>query len=184
MTYTMEKARAQLKSRRGDALVMGMVWILVLFLLFLSLMEFARLQFISTGVRDAVEQAVTSVAINNAYNSYNGVREGNSGAYQLAGDDWRENISTMDVQNKLVTLLHLQSKNGVFVSPNPEGTSYEFKISELNVTPDNAEFASNMEKAKYRATCRVEIPLSLGFEAFPSVVINMRHQSIYVALFE
>lgn len=182
----MKKLMQKLRCKRGDVLLWGMIWLLILFMIFVALMEFTRIQLISTGVRDAVEQAVTSVAINNAYNSYNGVREGNSGAYQLASSDWRENISTIDVQNKLVTLLHLKHKNGVFISPNPEGDSYEFKISNLNVVPDNAEFASNDKKAKYVATCDVEIPFSLGVGAVEAepVVIHMRHQAIYVALFE
>lgn len=175
----------KLRERRGDILIHGIVWMFIIFVLFVALMEFTRVQLISTGIRDAVEQAVTSVAINNAYNSYNGIREGNSGAYELSGDDsWRENISTIDVQNKLIGLLHLQTKNGVMIKPNPEGESYEFKISELNVMPDNAQFASNERKARYRATCRVEIPFSLGFEMFPPVVIHMDHKSVYVALFE
>lgn len=172
------------QERRGDVLVQGMVWLLLTFVLFVLIMEFTRIQIISVGIRDAVEQAVTSVAINNAYNSYNGVREGNSGAYKMTNDSWRENISTIDVQNKLISLLKLHSKNGVFMKPNPEGEGYEFKISNLNVTPSNAEFASNLQKAKYRATCTVEIPLSLGFEAFGSVTIQMEHKSIYIALFD
>lgn len=176
--------RRKLKDRRGNILVNTMIWMAILFLIFVALMEFTRVQLISTGVRDAVEQAVTSVAINNSYNSYNGVREGNSGAYQLSGNDWREQISTIDVQNKLADLLHLQSKNGVFLSPNPRGDSYEFSISDVDVLPDNAEFASNKKKAKYLASCRVEIPFSLGFESFPPVVINMRHKSVYVDLFK
>lgn len=180
--------RRKLHEKQGlDVCIYGVAMICICFLFAVLVSEFFRMQIISTGVRDAVEQAVTSVAISNAYNSYNGVREGNSGAYQLSGedtDDWRENISTIDVQNKLVSLLHLKSKSGAFIHPNPEGESYEYKISELNVIPDNAEFASNGKKAKYMATCRVEIPFSMGFESFPPAVIHMRHQSVYVALFD
>lgn len=184
MTRLHVKLRRKLREKHGNILVNTMIWMAILFLLFIALMEFTRVQLISTGVRDAVEQAVTSVAINNSYNSYNGVREGNSGAYELSGEDWREQISTIDVQNKLASLLHLQSKNGVFISPNPRGDSYEFSISNIDVIPDNAEFASNKKKAKYLASCRVEIPFSLGFESFPPVVIHMRHKSVYVNLFE
>lgn len=180
----MERIRRKLNSRRGDVLIQGLVWLLIIFILFVGVMEFVRLQIISTSVRDAVEQAVTSVAINNAYNSYNGVREGNSGAYMLSGDDWRENISTADVEYKLTSLLHLRSADGGLVRMNPDGKTYEFKISGLRVTPDNANFASNEKKAKYQAACTLTVPLSLGFQAFPPVVVHMRHQSIYIALFE
>lgn len=184
MIHVLDRLILKVREKRGDILMTAIIWMVILFLFFIALMEFTRVQLISTGVRDAVEQAVTSVAINNSYNSYNGVREGNSGAYELSGEDWREQISTIDVQNKLASLLHLQSKNGVFISPNPRGDSYEFSISKIDVIPDNAEFASNKKKAKYLASCRVEIPFSLGFESFPPVVIHMRHKSVYVNLFE
>lgn len=181
----MTKPNKKLRERRGEIMLLAMVLMTGMLVVFTGVMEYTRLLIVSTGIRDAMSNAVTSVAISNAYNSYNGVREGNSGAYQLTGEeDWREQISTIDVQNKLVTLLHLQSKNGVFISPNPEGTTYEFKISEIDVQPDNAEFASNEKKAKYSASCRVEVPLSFGLELFPPMVTTMRHQAIYVALFE
>lgn len=183
MTRILDRLISKLRQKRGDILMTAIIWMIILFLFFIALMEYHRVQIISTGVRDAMEQAVTSVAINNAYNSFNGVREGNSGAYELSGEDWRENVTTIDVQNKLVGLLHLQSKNGVFISPNPEEETYEFAISEVDVIPDNAEFASNTEQAKYLASCRVEIPFSLGFDAFPPLVIRMEHQSVYVNLF-
>ncbi len=177
--------RAKLRDRRGDIYVQAMVWFWILFVLFVCIMEYSRLHLISKGVRDAVEQSVTSVAINNAYNSFNGVREGNSGAYILSGDDdWRENISTSDVVYKLTALLKLKTKDGEYLRMNPEGGTYEYKISDIQVTPDNAEFASNSEKAKYMATCTVTVPLSPGLGVFPPVALHLRHQSIYVALFE
>ena len=181
---TLQKVQSKLRQKEGASLILAIVLLAILFLTLIYMMEYRRVRIISAGVRNAMEQAVTSVAINNAYNSFNGVREGNSGAYELTGEDWREKISTIDVQNKLVGLLHLQSKNGVFISPNPEGDSYEFAISEMDVIPDNAEFASNTKQAKYLASCRVEIPFSLGFDAFPSLVIRMEHQSVYVDLFD
>ena len=180
----LQKVESKLRQKKGASLILAIVLIAILFLTLSYMREYRRVRIISAGIRDAMEQAVTSVAINNAYNSFNGVREGNSGAYELSGEDWRENVSTIDVQNKLVGLLHLQSKNGVFISPNPEGDSYEFAISEVDVIPDNAEFASNTDQAKYLASCRVEIPFSLGFETFPPLVIRMEHQSVYVDLFD
>lgn len=180
----LRKVQSKLRQKKGASLILAIVLLAILFLTLIYMMEYRRVRIISAGVRNAMEQAVTSVAINNAYNSFNGVREGNSGAYELTGEDWREKISTIDVQNKLVGLLHLQSKNGVFISPNPEGNSYEFAISQVDVIPDNAEFASNEKQAKYLASCRVEIPFSLGFDAFPPLVIRMEHQSVYVDLFD
>ncbi len=181
---TLQKVQSKLRQKEGASLILAIVLLAILFLTLIYMMEYRRVRIISAGVRNAMEQAVTSVAINNAYNSFNGVREGNSGAYELTGEDWREKISTIDVQNKLVGLLHLQSKNGVFISPNPEGETYEFAISEVDVIPDNAEFASNEKQAKYLASCRVEIPFSLGYDAFPPLVIRMEHQSVYVDLFD
>lgn len=53
----------------------------------------------------------TSIIMTEDVYSCNDVREGNSGAYELSGEDWRENVTTIDVQNKLAGPLHLQSKN-------------------------------------------------------------------------
>ncbi len=111
------------------------------------------------------------------------MREGNSGAYELSGEDWREKISTIDVQNKLVGLLHLQSKNGVFISPNPEGDSYEFAISEVDVIRIRGVRVQR-EAGEVSGILPVEIPFSLGYDAFPPLVIRMEHQSVYVDLFD
>ena len=147
-------------------------------------MEYTRASIISTGVRDAVESAIRTTATSNAYNTFHGVREGNSGAYEPDGSGgWSEMVTTADVVYKLRNLLNLKSQSGGYVRLLPDGKSYEFKISGINVEAEITPLGDNKQQSTYHTKCLVEVPFQFGFGYLPDIRIHMKHQSIYVPRF-
>lgn len=180
-----ERLRRKLKSKRGVSMyIMALVIFLCLLIGLVATLEATHLMIAATGVRDAVESAITTTATNNAYNTYHGVREGNSGAYEPDGSGgWSETVTTADVVYKLRSLLKLKYKDGGYVHLNTDGNSFEYKISNINVAAEITPLGDNTKQSTYHTTCIVEVPFSFGFGYLPNMRIHMEHQSTYVPRF-
>ena len=63
---------------------------LVVLFLFCGISEYARLNLIAAGVRDAVQEAILSTVNDNYDDVYHGVREGYSGGYYPSGEAGRK----------------------------------------------------------------------------------------------
>lgn len=180
-----QRIRKKLTSKQGVSIyIWALVFFLVLLITLTGIMEYTRASIIYTGVRDAVESAITTTATSNAYNTFHGVREGNSGAYEPDGSGgWSEMVTTADVVYKLRSLLHLKSQDGGYVHLLPEGSGYEYKISNINVVAEITPLGNNTQQSTYHTTCVVEVPFQFGFGYLPNMRINMEHQSTYVPRF-
>lgn len=181
----MKHLRCKLRCKKGIstyvALLIGFV---CLIMLFVAILEVTRVNTIYIGIRDAVESAITTTATSNAYNTYNGVREGNSGAYTPDGSGgWSKTVTTADVVYKLRTLLNLKSQGGGYVHMNKDGKSFEYKLSDINVEAEITPLGDNVQQSTYNTTCLVEVPLDFGLGYLPNIRIRMRHQSTYVPRF-
>lgn len=184
-TSAMVKLRKKLQCKRGMSLY---IWALIIFLSLLLLLtgiwEVTRVAIVYIGVRDAVESAIITTATSNAYNTYNGVREGNSGAYTPDGSGgWSKTVTTADVVYKLRTLLNLKYQGGGYVHMKKDGKSFEYKISDINVEAEITPLGNNVQQSTYHTTCIVEVPFDFGFGYLPNMRIRMRYQSTYVPRF-
>lgn len=181
----LERLCRKLTSKRGISMyILAMVIFLCLLIALVGTLEASRLAIVVKGVRDAVESSITTTATSNAYNSYHGVREGNSGAYEPDGSGgWNETVTTADVVYKLRSLLKLKYKNGGYVHLNSDGTSFEYKISNINVEAEVTPLGNNKIQSTYHTTCVVEVPFSFGFGYLPNMRFNLEHQSTYVPRF-
>jgi len=72
----MQKILGTLKNRRGDGNLLAIVIVLAILLTASGIWEYMRLMIIATGVRDAVQSSIISVATTNYDEVYNGLREG------------------------------------------------------------------------------------------------------------
>ncbi|MFA9381177.1 MAG: TadE/TadG family type IV pilus assembly protein [Acetanaerobacterium sp.] len=177
--------RRKLACKRGLSMyLLALIIFVSLVLLLTAILEATRAMIVYTGVRDAVESAITTTATSNAYNTYNGVREGNSGAYTPDGSGgWSETVTTADVVYKLRSLLGLESQGGGYVKLKGDGSGYEFKISQISVEAEITPLGDNIQQSTYHTTCLVEVPFDFGFGYLPDMQIHMRHQSTYVPRF-
>ena len=175
----------KLRCKKGVSLyILTLVLFLCLLLVFVAVMEVTRINIVYTGVRDAVESAITTTATSNALNTYHGVREGNSGAYTPDGaGGWMKTVTTADAVHKLRSLLKLKAQGGGYVRLNPDGAGYEFKILDITVEAEITPLGDNSRQSTYLTTCVVEVPLGFGFGYLPPVRLAMSHQSTYVSRF-
>ncbi len=85
-TEPISRLRTKLHCKKGLSMYLWALILLVSLLLLLTgIWEATRAGIVYIGVRDAVESAIITTATSNAYNTYHGVREGNSGAYTPDG---------------------------------------------------------------------------------------------------
>lgn len=189
MTTRLESVKKRLCSKwrcqKGiSTLYALLIGFLCLILLFVAIVEGTRVAIVYIGVRDAIEGAIITTATSNAYNTYNGVREGNSGAYTPDGTGgWSETVTTADLIYKLRTLLNLKYQGGSYAHMKDDGVNYEYKISEISVVAEITPLGDNVQQSTYHTTCLVEVPFDFGFGYLPDMRIRMKHQSTYVPRF-
>jgi Flp pilus assembly protein TadG len=174
---------SKLKDTKGS-LQIGAVAVLLLFFMMLSaVMESMKLKSITQGVGDIVQQAVLSAAADNAYNAYNGVREGNTAAADYT-DNWYDNVTTADVQYKLNSLLNLANNGGKYIKTSPDGKT-QFALYNLNVQYDNPPVASfsNDTRLSFVTTFVLEVPMSFAGGYLMPYKKEMTVRSEYIPLY-
>lgn len=172
--------KKHLKNQEGNAALFAVVMVLALALLFSVVSEYLRLQIIASGVRDALESTVISVATENYADVYNGLREGYSGGYALnQSDRWEEQFTTGDVMANLSQTLGLES--GVKYT----GDVLEYRLSDLDIQILNTPFAPGGNAVKFESEAKItlEVPLSYGWEHLPPLRIGLKVRAGYTPKF-
>ncbi len=172
-----------LKCRKGSASIINVILVLILLLLSCVVFEYARLMVIAKGVRDNMQASIIAVATDNWDDTYNGVREGYSGGYELVEDSWEEIYDYGDVYNHLEKSLGLESLTNMLIKK--EGNKIEYYIYDLDLVITNAQFAPSGEIEEFLVEGYVTllVPISFGFEHLPPMKINLKLNSEYMSKF-
>lgn len=156
------KIKGKLKEKRGDLSLLSSANALLLFLIFLLLLSsFIYLYTMVMGITDYTQEAILQTATSNAYNVYNGVREGNSSAHIYAGSGvWNEMVSTAEIMRRLEDMLELDRRgNGLYKYK--EDGSLKYAISDIQIYCSNVSVGSsgNSVKLTFKTTLTAEVPL-------------------------
>lgn len=147
--------------------------------------EYARLQIIAQGVRNAVQSSVTETCEDNYANIYNGVREGYSGGYQITkAGFWEETLDTGDVYARLDRRLKARDEGEDHVKYT--GNTVEFRLSGLQAEITNAPFAPGTQNTRQMictAEINLEVPLSFGWKSLPPMEQHLSVKSGYTPKF-
>ena len=144
---------------------------LVVLFLFCGISEYARLNLIAAGVRDAVQEAILSTVNDNYDDVYHGVREGYSGGYYPSGGGWDESLEMEDYGS-----YHVKLVDG--------GRKEEYRISDLDVTIQNVPLTSDSSKRFLAdATFLLRVPVRFGGSRLPDMQIRMKVQAAYTPVF-
>lgn len=172
-----------LRDKRGNSTPVAIALILGLLFLFCAIWEFFRMMVIAQGVRDGLQQAVTSVATTNYDEAYRGLREGYSGGYRLSGGQWVEDLDYDDVYCRLDSLLGTGRDGDYHVKTQGEG--YEYRFYGLQVEIVNTGLAPGDASRNLEADARItiEIPLSFGWGMVPPLVMELRTRAAYMPKF-
>ena len=169
-----------LKSQDGNSALFAVVLVLALALLFSVVSEYLRLQIIASGVRDALESSVISVATENYADVYNGLREGYSGGYALSRSDrWEEQFTTGDVMANLSQTLGLV--DGVKYA----GDVLEYRLSDLDIQVLNTPFAPGGNAVRFESEAKItlDVPFSFGWEHLPPLRMRLKVRAGYTPKF-
>lgn len=172
-------------NKRGDGNLLAVVVALAIILIATGVWEYTRLMIVASGVRDAVQSSIISVATTNYDEVYNGLREGYSGGYLLDGDSWEESLDIGDIYHQLDTTLGLSRRGGRHVKY--AGEVLEYAVWGLDVDIKNAPFApasaDTADRFLAEATIELEVPLSFGWEILPPMRITLHVKAGYTSKF-
>ncbi|TYQ17849.1 UNVERIFIED_CONTAM: hypothetical protein Cloal_0221 [Acetivibrio alkalicellulosi] len=176
----------KLKERQGNALILACAIVISLILILSVLCEYIRLQMIAKGVRDALQTAVISIAVQNYDDLYNGLREGYSGGYVLTSfNRWESKIDTGDVYSHLEKSLGLKKESNCYVKLS--GNLVEYRISGIKVDLINPPIAprgdNNLQQFKAESYLNLEVPLSFGWSMLPPMKIKLKVVAGYTPKF-
>lgn len=173
------------QNKRGGGNLLAIVVVISILLISCSVYEYLRLVIIASGVRDAVQSSIISVATTNYDEVYNGLREGYSGGYTLDGDYWEESLDIGDIYGQLDSTLGLARQSGRHVKY--AGETLEYSLWGLEVDIKNASFAPSSadaaDKFLAEATIELEVPLSFGWESLPPMRITLHVKAGYTPKF-
>jgi hypothetical protein len=141
--------------------------------------------FIARGIRNSIQSAIISVALENYDNVYAALREGYSGGYVNNGNGFNERLDLGNVYNSIDSVLGLRHE-GAFHTKYIEDT-VEYRLSNLTVTIINAPFAPLRSDAEQQflaeATIYLEVPLSFGWSDLPPMRIRLNCKAGYTPKF-
>lgn len=181
----MRKLIKLIKDRSGASLVAGAGVACVLFVVSFIAFEALHLYIVELGIRDDVQNAITTACTENYTRLYNGIREGYTGGYKLVGSNWTEDISTGDVYEQLDSLLGTRVEGSEHVKYN--GNQIAYSISDLNVQMTNTPFAPNNSDQETKFTgvayLTLRVPLGFGWGAVPPMQVQLKIKSGYMAKF-
>ena len=127
---------------------------LVVLFLFCGISEYARLNLIAAGVRDAVQEAILST-VNDNYD-----------------DGFLDNLLGMEDYGSY----HVKLVDG--------GRKEEYRISDLDVTIQNVPLTSDSSKRFLAdATFLLRVPVRFGGSRLPDMQIRMKVQAAYTPVF-
>jgi hypothetical protein len=174
-----------LKERSGSGMVLGGFIIFAIFVVSLLCIEYAHLNIVSSGIRNAVQDAVTASCTENYARVYNGVREGYSGGYAISGSRWSENIDSGDVYGKLDCILGTRADDSGHAKY--DGTKVAYSISDLSVQMTNAPFAPENSKSTNQLTgiayVTLSVPMGFNWTGVPPMQVRLKVTAGYTPKF-
>lgn len=149
-----------LRSRRGDVTVQTVAVIMILILMIIPVYHYCRILYICNSVKSSFRDELVKTVTANYHPSYDGMREGNSGAYNLESNVWTDKLNKGSVISDLTNKLSLNQNGTLYDKTDPNG-ALEYTISNINITVQNAELADNSNKLSAKATYTITVPIKL-----------------------
>ena len=161
MEVTMKKSLRLLREKKGRSMILPIL-VLMLGMMFLILLShYIYLYSMIMGITDYTQQAVVQTATSNAYNAYNGVREGNSSAHYYSGSGmWNEMVSTAEIYTRLEDMLELERNGNSLYKYDGDGV-LRYGISDIQIYCSNVSVGTggNDVTLTFHTTAVAEVPI-------------------------
>jgi|GEM_PF-6016271 hypothetical protein len=147
-----------LADKKGDVLVQtaGIVFFVMFF--FSIAFTYGSSLIITGGVRDTVRNAVISAVNANYVKAYDGIREGNSDAYD-ADNSWESSADLGNVELNVAEFLGLTDDNNAYTKLN--NGQEQYAISDIQAILQNPPFLSNSSTLNIKITYTLNLPISI-----------------------
>lgn len=156
-------------------------YFVIIFIFTVSVLGFEvfRVQQVSADVKNAIDNAVIYVSTGNAYNSFDGTREGGSQAVRSDGAVWKSSVDLGGVSDSIAKALQLTKNNSNYVRIASGKT--QWYIKDIDITCKAPTVKDNDTPAKYYVSCKLVIPLI--YDYVQPITINIQRQAKYVQRF-
>lgn len=155
----MKKLLKVLSDDKGEALSQTCLILILLLIIAIPVYNYSKCILIANGVKKAFRSEMISAVTQNYYPAFDGMREGNSGAYKQNNSTCQSDLVNDDAAQNISAKLSLQQSGSELVKNDSNGVK-QFGISDINVTVNNADFAANGKKLSVHGTLTLKIPVS------------------------
>lgn len=179
------KVRKALINNKGSGFPLTVAIALCLVIIFTGISEYFRLMIVAQGVRDTLQAAVISIVNDNYDDVYHGIREGYSGGYQPISSEFEESVDYGDVYDQMDRILGLEQNGECHVKLTSDAKT-EFQISDLEIEVQNAPLAGGDitgRRFEIDSSILLEVPVSFGGRALPSIKIRVKNSAGYTPKF-
>lgn len=174
----MRKLRRILGSSTGEGFPLTAAVTISLMLIFLAVIQYARLIITAAGIRDAMQEAVLSAVNDNYADVYHAVREGYAAGYQPYGGGFIESYQYGDIYGRLDSILGLRPEGDGHARRSASG-DVEYRIRNLRVEVRNGGVSS----FEITATVDLEVPMRFITRLLPDMRMTVRTKAAYTPKF-
>lgn len=173
----MRKLRRILGDSKGEGFPLTAAVTISLMLIFLAVMQYARLMITAAGVRDAMQEAVLSAVNDNYADVYHAVREGYAAGYQPYGGGFVESYQYGDIYGRMDSILGLQPDGDCHISRAPAAM--------WNTDPNLQVAVRNGGASSFEITATVDLEMPVRFimHLLPDMKITVRTKAAYTPKF-
>ncbi|WRS29015.1 hypothetical protein U6B65_14750 (plasmid) [Oscillospiraceae bacterium MB08-C2-2] len=172
----MKRLKFKLRERSGSVLLGAAGFLLCMAVLASAVMEYRQAYIIADSTEEMVRKATVTMAINNSYGAYTGVRDSRSNAYGASGDgDWADIANTTDLKRQLRKLYNYKVSGSKLTNSTEAGVLYVLDIRNI----DYINELSGNETLQFDVTYRLEIPFRFMGEPILTVPIDQTTRASY-----
>lgn len=168
--------------KKGSVIVQTAAIVIMIMLPFSVVYQFGRVLIIASGTHDAVRNSIISTVSENYYNSFDGMREGNSGAYiRDNSGNWQGIVNSGTAVQSLIQTLQLKNSDNGLQSISDTG-SLNYGISDLSISVKNAELRSNSIKLSVYAAYILDVPVDfflIKFQLHLPMTVNAKFEQLF-----
>lgn len=169
-----QKLKNILFSKRGSTVLYAAAILLGCAIIGSAAMEYRQGYIIARGVNEMMEKATVTMATNNSYNSYSGVRESRSNAFSADGvGGWNDRADTGDLKRQLCKMFDFQVSGNSLINYSTSGLEYELNINSLTV---HNELTTN-NALRFEVKYQLRVPFRFMGKEIVKVEINRKASS-------
>ena len=173
----LKRMKAFVCDKSGSALVGGCIGLLCLAMLTSVALEYHQTYIIAVDVEEMVRKATVTMAVNNSYNAYTGVRDARGNAYGADGEGgWTDISNITDVKRQLRKLFDFKVSGDKLTNTNRSGVEFVLDIRSI----DYVNELSDEDTLEFDVTYTLDVPMRFMGEPLFAAKFNKTTRATYI----